>query len=229
MGSKNRHAKEIIPILIQNRKENQYFVEPFVGGANIIDKITGNRIGADINPYLIAMWKEVSKGWLPRDNYTEEEYHYIKGNKDETRHLTGYFGFALSYGGKFFGGWRRDKTGKRDYVAEAYRNAIKQFPKLKGVSFECCSYDNLNIPNKSIIYCDPPYRNTTKYTAVDKDFNHRKFFNWCKYMKNNGHEVFVSEYGAPRGFECIWEKEVNSSLTKNTGGKKGTERLFKVI
>jgi hypothetical protein len=28
------------------------------------------------------------------------------------------------------------------------------------------------------------------------------------------------------GFECIWSKEVNNSLTKDTGSKKGVEKLF---
>ena len=57
MGSKNRIAKHILPIILKDRKENQYYVEPFVGGANIIDKVGGNRIGADINPYLIEFFK----------------------------------------------------------------------------------------------------------------------------------------------------------------------------
>ena len=41
MGSKNRIAKHILPIILKDRKENQYYVEPFVGGANMIDKVQG--------------------------------------------------------------------------------------------------------------------------------------------------------------------------------------------
>ena len=52
MGSKNRIAKEILPIML-NEREERVWVEPFVGGANMIDKVQGQRIGADINPYLI--------------------------------------------------------------------------------------------------------------------------------------------------------------------------------
>ena len=54
MGSKNRIAKHLLPIILKDRKEGQWFVEPFVGGANMIDKVTGNRIGADLNRYLIS-------------------------------------------------------------------------------------------------------------------------------------------------------------------------------
>ena len=40
MGSKNRLSKQIVPI-IQNYIDKGYngYLEPFVGGANIIDKI----------------------------------------------------------------------------------------------------------------------------------------------------------------------------------------------
>ena len=33
-----------------------------MGGGNMIDKVDGNRIGADSNKYLIAMWKELIRG-----------------------------------------------------------------------------------------------------------------------------------------------------------------------
>lgn len=32
VGSKNRHAKEILPIILKDRKPDQWYVEPFVGG-----------------------------------------------------------------------------------------------------------------------------------------------------------------------------------------------------
>ena len=48
MGSKNRIAKHILPIMLAERKPDQWWVEPFVGGANMIDKVEGNRIGAVI-------------------------------------------------------------------------------------------------------------------------------------------------------------------------------------
>ena len=67
MGSKRRIAKHIIPIMIADRKPDQYWIEPFVGGGNVIDKITGNRIdnridnriGADINKYTIGALKSI--------------------------------------------------------------------------------------------------------------------------------------------------------------------------
>ncbi len=45
-------------------------------------------------------------------------------------------------------------------------------------------------------------------------------------MSDRGHQVFVSEYNAPGDFKSIYSKEVNSSLTKDTGSKKANEQLF---
>ena len=53
MGSKNRIAQEILPIMLKERGQRTW-VEPFVGGANMIDKVQGKRIGADLNEYVIA-------------------------------------------------------------------------------------------------------------------------------------------------------------------------------
>ena len=226
MGSKNRIAKDILPIILKDRiSEEQYYVEPFCGGCNLIDKIKGNRIASDINPYLIAMYQEIQRDWTPRIDYTEDEYKFIKENKQKYPHLAGYFGFALSYGGKWFGGWRRDKQGKRNYVKEAYNNMLKQIPSLKGIEFYNLSYDKLDIPNNSIIYCDIPYRGTTKYNTP---FDYDNFYNWCRKMKKQGHKIFISEYNMPKDFACVWAKEVTSSLTKDTGSKKAIEKLFTI-
>lgn len=221
MGSKNRIAKHILPIMLEHRKENQWWVEPFVGGANMIDKVGGNRIGADNNKYLIALLKEMqSQVPFNPPHIGEQEYKNIQKNKDNyPEWLVGYVGFNLSFAAKFFGGYGRDKAGIRNYEKEAQQNLLAQ------VSFICCDYKELEIPKNSLIYCDPPYFNTTKYkTGID----HLEFWQWCRDKHNEGHTVFISEYNAPEDFTCLWEKEVNNSLTKNTGAKKGIERLFTI-
>lgn len=226
MGSKNRIAKYILPIILKDRiSEEQYYVEPFCGGCNLIDKVKGNRIASDINPYLIAMYQEILKGWIPKDDYTEQDYNNVKKNKKENPYLSGYFGFALSYGGKWFGGWCRDRQCKRNYVKEAHSNMVKQIPNLKQIEFFNVSYDKLDIPNNSIIYCDIPYKGTTKYNTT---FSYNNFYDWCRFMKNKGHQIFVSEYNMPEDFVCVWQKEISSSLTQDTGSKKAVEKLFTI-
>lgn len=220
MGSKNRHAREILPIILKDRKPDQWYVEPFVGGCNVIDKVTGNRMGNDVHPELIAMWIALQNGWIPDKSYTLEDYNNAKTSKDQA--LKGYIGFN-SYGAKWFGGYRRDKNGKRDYWEEHYNNIMKQICNIRDVRFSCMDYTELVIPDDSIIYCDPPYLSTTEYK---NKFDHEKFWSWARQQASNGHNVFVSEYQAPDDFVEVWSKEVFNTLVKDTGSSKGIEKLF---
>ena len=226
MGSKNRIAKHILPIMLKYRTPEMTWVEPFVGGANMIDKVDGKRIGADINHYLIDALIAIRDCVLdlPKNNkeFTEDDYTQLR--KSDNYKYKGYAGFAFSYGGKWLGGWCRDGLGNRDYVNESYKNALKQSPLLQGVRFVCESYSDLQMPDNSLIYCDPPYDNATKYKD---NFDHKTFWQWCREKASEGHTVFVSEYNAPEDFECIWQKEIVSSLTKDTGSKRAVEKLFR--
>lgn len=229
MGSKARHAKELLPIILKDRKEGQWYVEPFVGGANMIDKVGGNRIGADFNEYVASLWKAVSDGWTPPAFVSEEDYEYAKSS--DSKAYKGYVGFALSFGGKFFGGYRRDVAGTKGCIENmhtqsrrAFESMQKQASALKGVVFQHSDYAKLDIPANSIIYCDPPYQGTTKYATGG--FNHDEFWQWCRDKVKEGHKVFVSEYSAPEDFISVWEKKVNNTLAKDTGSKQGVENLF---
>jgi len=231
MGSKARFAKEILPIILKGRTNAQTYVEPFAGGMNMIDKVAGKRIANDIHTELIEMWKAlVCDNWKPT-HYTKEEYQQIRTDrKGYAPHIVGWVGFNVSYSGKYFGGYAglvKTKIGTlRDYQAEAQKNVQKQIEKLRGVVFTDKEYWNIELPPNSIIYCDPPYQNTTKYSH---GFNHSLFWDWCRKKSKQGHKVYVSEYNAPNDFVCVWHKQAKSSLSANglTGANKvSTERLF---
>lgn len=233
MGSKNRIAKHILPIILKDRKEGQWYVEPFVGGANMIDKVDGNRIGSDINSYLIEFWNQLKNGWIPPVHTSLEEYYLLKQNKDDDPKMTLWAGICCSYGGKWFGGWindykenRRLKNGRLpNHQTESRNSILKQLKKIKDVDFVFSGYDKLIIPNNSLIYCDPPYEGTTSY----KDgFNHEDFWQWCRNMKKLGHTIFISEYNAPEDFVCVKTIETNTQLGNgcNTGNQIKIEKLF---
>ena len=232
MGSKDRIAKHILPIILKDRKENQYYVEPFVGGANMIDKVDGLRIGNDVNKYLIAVWKGLQQN-LDRPYHIDKELYSLArtayNNNDNTTltdFLIGWIGWMGSYNGRFFdGGYSGHLVGKRDYITEQIKNTEAQISKIKDVLFVHSSYDKLEIPNNSIIYCDIPYRDTKQY-ASSKNFNYDNFWNWCRDMSKEGHKVFISEYIAPDDFECIWEMKVTNSMN-TTKTYKPIEKLFK--
>jgi DNA adenine methylase len=236
MGSKLRFAKDIIPFLLKNKKENQWYVEPFCGGCNIIDKISGKRIANDKNYYLIELWKALQSGWIPPERISKLEHKNIRENKDKyDACLVGWVGFACSYSGVFFGGYagdypisRRRKDGSiPNYQDETFNTLLKQKELLKGCLFYNKNYWELDIPKNSIVYCDPPYANVSNYKTGDFDSN--KFWQWCEQKTNEENYVYVSEYNAPDNWKCIWEKDVISQLSangKSGGNKNSVEKLF---
>lgn len=224
VGSKNRHAKELLKIILKDRKPGQWYVEPFVGGANMIDKVDGNRIGSDTNRYLIALLTYMQSNGFSAPSVDERLYRNVKGNKDDYPDwFVGYVGFCLSFGAKWFGGYRRDNVGY-DYNTSAQRNITKQVPAIKGVQFHCLDYWDLDIPDNSIVYCDPPYADTTKYAGNKDKFDHEKFWKWASELSKH-HRVFVSEYNAPDDWECVWTKDVPANLAIHNQ-KRNQEKLF---
>ena len=83
------------------------------------------------------------------------------------------------------------------------------------------SYENVEIPENSVIYCDIPYRNTNKYK---NEFDYDKFYNWCRSLKQT---VYISEYQMPDDFIEIakFPKICNFSSTNNR--RQTIEKLFK--
>jgi len=244
VGSKARFAKEILPIILENKNDRSY-IEPFAGGMNVIDKVDGVRFANDNNKYLIAMWKGILSGVvypeeIPKDLYSlardvfngkEKRYEHTMNMTDD---IVGWIGFIGSANGRFFeGGYSGKSVTKigttRDYIAESVRNIKKQIPNMEDITFTCKDYKDVFLPKDSIVYCDIPYKGTTQY-STSKGFNHSEFWDWAREKSLLGFDVFISEYEAPDDFECIWEKEAKSSLSANgIAGKSKTsvEKLFK--
>jgi len=227
MGSKRSIAKYILPIILKDRKSTQWYIEPFVGGANTIDKVnTDYTIGNDNNFFLISMFNALQNGWVPPEYVSIDEYNSIKNNKMLYKpELVGYVGFN-TYGSKWFGGYCRDKKGKRDHWREHFNNIMKQVPHLSNIIFTCSEYYDVPLFNKSIVYCDPPYKDTTQYNStIDYEF----LYIWLRSLRADGHTVFLSEFSAPEDFVCVWEKQRATSLTQNTFSRTGVEKLFKIV
>jgi len=233
MGSKARFAKEIVPILNSFFcNERRYYVEPFVGGANIIDKVDFEfRKGYDKNPYLIDLLKHVQKGREIPITITEKEYYEVRDNKDNYPNwYVGLIGFCASYGGRFFEGYPRGNNADgtpRDYTNEAIRNLEKQRIHLNGIIFDSCDYSEVDCRKiDALVYCDPPYRSSKPY-KVDLlgNFDNDKFWQWVR-TQSAINPVVVSEYEAPDDFLCIWVKNGVTSNLIGKGTKVSSERLF---
>jgi DNA adenine methylase len=233
MGSKNRIAKFILPIMVAEAEKQgiDTWVEPFVGGANIIDKVPNSfkRIGYDLNPHTIAALVAIRDmvDQLP-ESVSEQDYKSYKGKDADP--ITSWVRFGCSFGGKFENGYARSLASNglpRNHTGEARSNAQKQSQKLQGVELVNQSYDTIIFQELSLIYCDPPYQGTTGYKTGA--FDHSKFFDWCRQKKKEGHTVFVSEYQAPDDFELIWQGEVKTTFAsqRKSATHNAVEKLFK--
>lgn len=240
MGSKSRIAKDIVPILQKciDVTGSHYYIEPFVGGANIIDKINCDyKYGYDNNRYLIALLKHVQDGGKLSEDVSREMFNDVKKNKlNYEPWLVGCVAYLASYCAKGFGGGYarpNEKTG-RNFYQEAKRNLEKQTTKLlpkkigavdKGLCFVWGDYKD--IPDgfsPQVIYCDPPYANSQQYSK--EKFDSENFWNWVREKSWMGHYVFVSEREAPEDFECIWEGKVQQMLNNTARTENCSEKLF---
>lgn len=232
MGSKARIAKDLAPIINLIIEENRItnYVEPFVGGANMIQHINcERRAGYDNNPYLIAFLQKIQQGWNPLEEFEMSEQYY-KWVRDDPHHFEPEYvalaGFCASYNAKWFGGYAgtvKTKIGTyRNYYDEAVRNVLKQAPFIKDVNFCCSDYQNLKpVKKNTLIYCDPPYQGTTGY----KDsFDHMQYWDWVREVSKYN-IVLCSEYTAPDDFVCVWSKQLTTTLDKSSRSR-AVEKLF---
>ena len=224
MGGKSRISKQISEILNAAIKD-RVFVSLFCGSCAIESKVQADvKILNDKHPYLIAMWQALQNGWIPPDVVTKEEYYRVKANMDENPALTGFVGFGCSFGGKWWGGLASNKKGD-NYCARAERSLLKDLPGVKSATFTCLDYHDVEIPDDAIVYCDPPYANTTGYTVGQFDTN--EFWHYMRQLSKRC-DVYISEESAPDDFECVWSQELTRTLDFNKSNQpKKVEKLFK--
>lgn len=105
---------------------------------------------------------------------------------------------------------------------------LESLESLERLRVTCASYDEIDIPDDAIVYCDPPYHACDKRlyegTAV---FDHGAFYDWCvRVSKTN--PIFISEYSIEDDrFEVVAEK---SKMTSMSSAKSFNvaERLYTV-
>ena len=232
-GSKSRVAKDICPIIQKAIDESNCdtFIDAFVGGANLIQHIKcENRIGYDINPYLIALLNNLDK--IPNFEVpiSKEEYDTCRAEwrSAQLTHPDWYIGtvgYIASFGGRFYDGeYAKDVPAsdpKRHEHRNRKNNILKQTPELIDCKFEVKDFFSLDCTD-AIIYCDPPYNGTKPYPYDNYD---KEAF-WDKIRELSEHnQVFISELSAPDDFKMVWHKKIKNTVGLNNSLDQ-VEKLF---
>ena len=106
---------------------------------------------------------------------------------------------------------------------------LQRLQSLQRLTISKADYKDIFVSEPTtVIYCDPPYINTSGYEDAIREsgFNHAEFYDWCEAQKGL---VVLSEYTAPADrFTCVWSKVkiVLSGGAKYQNTK--VERLFVV-
>lgn len=241
MGSKSKYVNYIVPILqkIIDKENIKTYIEPFVGGANIIDKIKcEEKIGNDKNITLIALHQQGQKdnSVIPESGNSDwwyeakDLYKKYQGGYQIEEFMPLWKVGAIEFFGSFCkGGFSRGYAKNvpgRDYYNEAYNSFILQTQKeeYKNIKFESGNYDKFSNCNNCLIYCDPPYQGTKTYGyAFESKFDYNVYWNWIREVSKNNF-VVVSEQNLPEDFIILWEKEVKR-LTRKDNAFPATEKL----
>jgi DNA adenine methylase len=250
VGGKHLQAKYYVPIiniLLEEFGDSPTtYIEPFIGGGNIFAKVGAEnknlvqRIGMDIDCDLIALWEYLrdnpeAPDIIPIDR---ETYYDVKANPASYEpYFRAYVSIACSYRAKKWGGFARDTTDRktnktRQYTSEGISRIKKDAALLKpNDTFYCLDYLEIkseSLTNNTVMYCDPPYANTTGYR--EGSFNHEEFWTWVVSLKQAKPEakILVSEFTIPENIPhtVLFEKEKDIALIQ--GSRQVTEYLVEI-
>jgi len=94
---------------------------------------------------------------------------------------------------------------------------------LQQLEISNLSYDEVTISapiKETIIYLDPPYENTAKYS---KGICHKELYEWIDGLTRRGYKVYLSSYESE--LRCVKEFSHRSTLSATTNNKV-VEKLF---
>ena len=229
-GGKFYLAKYYLPFLLRLAADCTTYVEPFVGSASVAERLVAAGLNlplvlSDLSLDLILLYTEMQAGrFSPPATVTEEEYRLLK--EAEPSAIRGFVGYGASWGGKFFGGYGRDFRPGQDIVRASARAITRTSSILKDAQFVCGTYKDLEIPARSLVYCDPPYEGRKYYFSTG--FDSKEFWDKAGQWVDKGHIVVVSELKAPLDWSLLWSspKTVNIRWPLDRTGITHIEGLF---
>lgn len=238
LGGKAKIAKKLAAAVRANTDTVKLW-EPFCGGMNATKALVdvGFEVHAsDAHPALVALFDGWRRGWRPpAKEALSKDGHAAAKTLPDADPLKAFYGFGLSFGGLWFGGFTgvegftpptpTHPRGMRQHYYAAACSAIDTDARSAASVFRASFFDVPPEPSPGwAIYCDPPYADTTGYATGA--FDHEAFWRRCYEWSLVGVDVFVSEYSAPSWVPalCSFAKRVTASAQGN--GRVATDNLY---
>lgn len=99
---------------------------------------------------------------------------------------------------------------------------LQQLERLERLQVNCGSYLNYEYQDGDIVYCDPPYEGTAKYS---KDgFDYKRFYDW---VMSRPYQIWFSSYQiSDKRFKMVWAKGKTNLMAGASGQKQNYECIY---
>ena len=226
IGGKSKDADHILNVLNDPKFDDMDYIEPFVGYGHVLRRVEYKKsyTASDNNPLLIKLLRAIQdRKRLPRVRH--DEYNRLK-QLDSITLKRAVAAFTYSYAGKEWGGYTDVYYRNGQYKSYAderkrYYSVLANNDQFQSTRLRCCDFTAWD-PWQKLIYCDPPYANTTGYGQTT--FDSSEFWDVVRDWSRDN-IVLVSEYKAPRDFMCVSSSNKQSSIASNKKTVR-REKLF---
>lgn len=224
LGGKSRLAAKIVGEIRKVCPPPIHVYEPFCGGAAVTREFAeqGYTVSAsDLFPGLCEMHRASCAGFRLPSGCTDEMRKAAKGKRDT---LSVALRFGLGFGGNYNSGIARPP----DLYAEQFNRHCERLSKVgHRIAWAECHYADVHPEVGSVVYCDPPYAGTTEYAI--KNFDHTRFWAWCRDLGASGVHVFVSEFTGPDNVPVLFTLDRKVGIDNRGGRKKNQDRTEKLF
>jgi DNA adenine methylase len=238
-GGKSRNGKDIA-LFIKKRMEGikcDELIEPFCGILGVTRHLVDDYLvtSSDYNEDLIFLLEYLQKNptftmpVINREKFDElKKAHELSFEKSFAMLFCTYMSH---YKGSYLPNDCADKTGRlhphhtRNFN-NLNKNIIPVINKFKFYNWEYDRWDEHLSSGGYVVYCDPPYVNTSQ-AYKKNNFDSDKFWKIMKKWKDYGNYIFVSELTCPIKHEELYSKSSNISASNKK--KRMIDKLFFIL
>lgn len=204
LGGKFRQCKAIAAYVSSCDLHPTSYHEPFCGSLASAMAVAAVLPGvpvvlSDANPYLMTFWQAAQRGFDPPATITEADYRHYNQQRPLDDPMTGYVGFACSFGGKFFGGAAR--TDGR--IRPSWINTMARIRWLRTAPvtlLHCPYWEHPAGDADALTYLDPPYVGRTPQSKYVPPFDRQHFVAYAEALPG---AVITSEFVNDAGWPVV--------------------------